>query len=160
MSNKPAIPAWQRASTDASSSPPQSQTQQNSPERSTEAPTPTEEDVEEPVEAPKPTEEDVVDVNDESAQPDEVSLLEQASRFLDDPTIRDAPREKKVAFLQSKGIQPEDIDTLLGVSAQENESVDLDEVGHRAWSTVRPGNAHTTVLKSIFDMFAHWNASC
>ncbi|KAK2758298.1 hypothetical protein FQN54_004144 [Arachnomyces sp. PD_36] len=44
------------------------------------------------------------------------SLLEQASRFLEDESIRDAPTDKKIAFLESKGLRNEDIQKLLGVS--------------------------------------------
>ena len=63
-------------------------------------------------------------------------LLDQASRFLEDPNIRDAPREKKVVFLQAKGVSPEDIETLLGKAVQEDASLDLEAAGARAWSSV------------------------
>jgi hypothetical protein len=39
--------------------------------------------------------------------------LEHARRFLDDDSIKDAPREGKVAFLESKGLKPEQIEQLL-----------------------------------------------
>ncbi|KAL8802850.1 MAG: hypothetical protein Q9182_003537 [Xanthomendoza sp. 2 TL-2023] len=45
--------------------------------------------------------------------PPRVALLEQASKFLAEDDIRDAPREKKIAFLQSKGLVDEEISTLL-----------------------------------------------
>ncbi|KAL9632833.1 MAG: hypothetical protein Q9164_005066 [Protoblastenia rupestris] len=41
------------------------------------------------------------------------SLLEKASRFLEDDEIRDAPMEKKHRFLESKGLSPSDIELLL-----------------------------------------------
>ncbi|PGH12835.1 hypothetical protein AJ79_04059 [Helicocarpus griseus UAMH5409] len=44
------------------------------------------------------------------------SLIEQASRFLEDESIRDAPTDKKIAFLESKGLQNDDIHKLLGIS--------------------------------------------
>ncbi|EEQ87591.1 peroxin 14/17 [Blastomyces dermatitidis ER-3] len=44
------------------------------------------------------------------------TLIEQASRFLEDESIRDAPTDKKVSFLESKGLNNEDIQKLLGVS--------------------------------------------
>ncbi|OJD26841.1 hypothetical protein ACJ73_01762 [Blastomyces percursus] len=44
------------------------------------------------------------------------TLIEQASRFLEDESIRDAPTDKKVAFLESKCLNNEDIQKLLGVS--------------------------------------------
>ncbi|KAK2777712.1 hypothetical protein FQN52_002989 [Onygenales sp. PD_12] len=48
--------------------------------------------------------------------PSKETLLEQASRFLDDESIRDAPTDKKIAFLESKGLQNDDIQKLLGIS--------------------------------------------
>ncbi|CAE7025637.1 hypothetical protein P3342_005627 [Pyrenophora teres f. teres] len=112
MSNKPSIPAWQRASADnaASSSPPE-QEDASAQQQSVEAPTPTEDDVE--------SEDGGVQLSESSESGD---LLEQASRFLDDPAIRDAPREKKVAFLESKGVSAGDIETLLGDKMEEGDS--------------------------------------
>ncbi|EAW14145.1 peroxisomal membrane protein PEX14 [Aspergillus clavatus NRRL 1] len=42
-------------------------------------------------------------------------LLEQAAKFLQDDSIRNAPIDRKVSFLESKGLQSEEIDQLLGV---------------------------------------------
>lgn len=50
----------------------------------------------------------------ESTSPSELPLLEQARKFLEDESIRDAPRERKVAFLETKGVSPEQIEQLLG----------------------------------------------
>jgi hypothetical protein len=120
MSNKPAIPDWQRASADNAAA----------------SPEPEEARAQDAVEAPTPTEDDV-EGEDGGEQPSQSSeLLEQASRFLEDATIRDAPRERKVAFLQSKGVSTEDIETLLGTEPQEDTHTDLEEVGQRAWSAV------------------------
>jgi hypothetical protein len=123
MSDKPGIPSWQRASADsptASSS--ESKQQAESSQHSAQSALPV-------VQAPTPTEDDLEDSSSET-------LLDQASRFLDDATIRDAPREKKVAFLASKGVTAEDIETLLGDSAQEDSHTELEEAGERAWLTV------------------------
>jgi hypothetical protein len=120
MSNKPAIPEWQRASADNAAS----------------SPEPDEAHAQHAVEAPTPTEDDI-EQSEKEAQPSESSeLLDQASRFLEDDTIRDAPREKKVAFLQSKGVSAEDIESLLGTEPQENTHAELEKVGEQAWSTV------------------------
>ncbi|KAI4657747.1 uncharacterized protein J4E78_006135 [Alternaria triticimaculans] len=131
MANKPAIPEWQRASADnaaASAEPEEARAQ-----HAVEAPTPTEDDVEK---------------EDKEEQPSESSeLLDQASRFLEDDTIRDAPREKKVAFLQSKGVSPEDIETLLGQEPQESTNAELEAVGERAWSEVSAGTRRLKRLK-------------
>jgi hypothetical protein len=120
MSGKPAIPEWQRASANNAAAPPE----------------PEETRAQDAVEAPTPTEDDV-EGDDREEQPSQSSeLLEQASRFLEDETIRDAPREKKVAFLQSKGVSTEDIEALLGTEPQEDTHAELDKVGEQARSTV------------------------
>jgi hypothetical protein len=125
MSNKPNIPSWQRVSaentapTTATPEPEQQPEPAEQPEQSTS-----------PVaEAPVPTEADL----DKS---ESVDLLEQARRFLDDSTVRDAPREKKVAFLESKGVSATDIETLLGVDSKEEQQDVLEDAGERAWLTV------------------------
>ncbi|OCT54198.1 peroxin 14/17 [Cladophialophora carrionii] len=46
--------------------------------------------------------------------PSEPPLLEQAQKSLEDESIRDASRESKVEFLQKKGLQPDEIEKLLG----------------------------------------------
>jgi hypothetical protein len=44
------------------------------------------------------------------------ALIEQASRFLEEESIRDAPIDRKISFLESKGLQNDEIQKLLGVS--------------------------------------------
>jgi hypothetical protein len=134
MSDKPKIPSWQRAApesplttlTEAAQESEQHSEPTEQPELSTspvaDAPTPTEDDLEEP---------------------ETTTLLDQAQRFLDDATIRDAPREKKAAFLESKGVSAGDIETLLGAESQEKPSVEMDEAGERAWSTVSLTSSHS-----------------
>jgi hypothetical protein len=43
-------------------------------------------------------------------------LLDQASKFLQDESIRDASTDRKVSFLESKGLTSDEIQQLLGVS--------------------------------------------
>jgi hypothetical protein len=124
MSDKPRIPSWQRTSPDSSPSSPAAAELQPIP-----APQP-EQGSTPAVEEPTPTESDF-------EEPKSVGLLEQASRFLDDPKIRGAPRETKVAFLESKGVASDDISALLGAETQDNDTVDLEAAGERAWSIVR-----------------------
>ena len=45
------------------------------------------------------------------------TLLEQASRFLLHPDIRDAPHERKVSFLEGKALRPDEIQQLLESSS-------------------------------------------
>lgn len=119
--SKPSIPAWQRTATNDPSN--LSTEEQPKPDNAAEDST-------------KP----VAEESASSETPEEVErdtdLLAQASRFLEDPNIRDAPREKKAVFLQAKGVSSGDIETLLGKAIDENASPDLDEAGARAWSTV------------------------
>lgn len=49
----------------------------------------------------------------------ELPLLEQARKFLEDESIRNAPRERKVAFLKEKGLTSSYIDTLLGSESEQ-----------------------------------------
>lgn len=120
MSDKPKIPDWQRPTTDSAS-----------PSPIADEPTP-----EQPAQAPIPTEEDLPSAEGDGQRGERTELLEQASRFLDDPAIRDASREKKVMFLESKGVGAEDIEELLGATPQEEDVSGLEEAGERAWLSV------------------------
>ncbi|KAF1812497.1 hypothetical protein P152DRAFT_466406 [Eremomyces bilateralis CBS 781.70] len=64
-----------------------------------------------------------VAVGDVDAASAEASLRDQATKFLQDPSIQDASRERKVAFLESKGIPRSDAETLLGPEVQSVEEV-------------------------------------
>jgi hypothetical protein len=69
-------------------------------------------------------------------------LLEQARKFLQDPTIRDEPIERKKAFLRSKGIEDKTISELFAKDAEEEaEKGDMgSEISQEAassWSKVR-----------------------
>lgn len=52
------------------------------------------------------------------------TLLNQATKFLQDDDIRDAPTERKVAFLESKGLSELEIEGLLADSRNEDHSSD------------------------------------
>ncbi|KAE8376446.1 peroxisomal membrane anchor protein conserved region-domain-containing protein [Aspergillus bertholletiae] len=43
-------------------------------------------------------------------------LLQQATKFLEDESLRDAPLDRKISFLESKGLRQDEINSLLGVS--------------------------------------------
>ncbi|KAL8875407.1 MAG: hypothetical protein Q9198_006232 [Flavoplaca austrocitrina] len=49
----------------------------------------------------------------EPPPPPRASIIEQASRFLNEDDIKDAPRERKIAFLRSKGLTEEEVSRLL-----------------------------------------------
>ncbi|KAF2277688.1 DUF726-domain-containing protein [Westerdykella ornata] len=107
MATKSGIPSWQRA-TSSQSSPTgvesTSKPEQSQPEKQSTSPPTT----------------GTENASQTDAQPDNQTLLKQASRFLEDPAIRDAPREKKVAFLESRGVKADDIETLLAPAKTEN----------------------------------------
>lgn len=119
--SKPAIPAWQRTAT--TDPPTLSAEQEPKPENAAEDST-------------KPVAEDFTRQEAAGEDAQKTDLLHQASRFLEDPNIRGAPREKKVVFLQAKGVSSEDIETLLGKAISQGASPDLEAAGARAWSTV------------------------
>ncbi|EEH11507.1 peroxin 14/17 [Histoplasma capsulatum G186AR] len=66
------------------------------------------------------------------------TLIEQASVFLEDESIRDAPADKKIAFLESKGLENADIQKLLRVprspeatnAGTKSPSISTDSVKH------------------------------
>ncbi|KAF3480517.1 peroxin 14/17 [Arthroderma uncinatum] len=73
--------------------------------------------------------------SDDTAMPEQSSstelesketLIEQARRFLQDESISDAPTDKKIAFLESKGLSNDDIHTVLGVSRNVEATADDD----------------------------------
>ncbi|OJZ91644.1 hypothetical protein ASPFODRAFT_38763 [Aspergillus luchuensis CBS 106.47] len=55
------------------------------------------------------------------------ALIEQAAKFLEDESIRDAPTDRKVTFLQSKGLREDEINTLLGISSSTPKASDTTE---------------------------------
>ncbi|KAF2116483.1 peroxisomal membrane anchor protein conserved region-domain-containing protein [Lophiotrema nucula] len=119
MSNKAKIPPWQHAPT------PPPDVSAIAQESKSETPAETE--------APSADE-----AASNGSQSGDVSLLEQASRFLEDSTIRDAPREKKVAFLQSKGVATEEIEKLLGQETRNEDAINISEAGEKAWTKKAP----------------------
>jgi hypothetical protein len=48
--------------------------------------------------------------------PSRESVIEQAKRFLQEDEVRNASTDKKISFLESKGLTSEEIQTLLGVT--------------------------------------------
>lgn len=69
--------------------------------------------------APAITADDDQDQTNNSSQtespPARISLVEQASKFLEDKSIKDAPVELKIKFLESKGLDHNQIANLLGI---------------------------------------------
>ncbi|KAJ4297736.1 hypothetical protein N0V90_005631 [Kalmusia sp. IMI 367209] len=129
MSNKPSIPSWQRVQANPSPAPEAQPSSEQQPESSP-APRAEESTAEEaPTSEPEPEPES-------GSGSHSAPLLDQARRFLEDATIRDAPREKKVEFLKSKGVAAEDIEKLLSTTTGDDASLDITDLGERAWSSV------------------------
>ncbi|KAK6385755.1 hypothetical protein LTS17_001327 [Exophiala oligosperma] len=59
---------------------------------------------------------------DVSSSSSELPLLEQARKFLEEESIRDASRERKVAFLEQKGLTADQIEQLLSPKQEEEAS--------------------------------------
>lgn len=111
------IPAWQqnyKSNKDPSSTTAQPATDNHPPTATTTSPT----------------------TSDSDASSD-LSLLEQAKRFLEDESIRNAPREEKVAFLETKGVSSDTIHALL-----DSENVS---------STTSSQNEGISDMKTIYD---------
>ncbi|PKX99101.1 peroxisomal membrane protein PEX14 [Aspergillus novofumigatus IBT 16806] len=49
-------------------------------------------------------------------------LIEQARKFLQDDSLRDAPIDRKITFLESKGLRSQEIDSLLAISRDADSS--------------------------------------
>ena len=70
--------------------------------------------------AQKPLQED--DKPKSEPESNAAAKLEQARKFLEDDEVKDAPTDKKIEFLESKGVRNEDIQSLLGVSKNQESS--------------------------------------
>lgn len=99
------IPAWQHATSipgaeDVTAEP---------------APEPTKADAKEPAHEPARSEgPEGPEGSEGSRSKDDIDdLRDHASKFLSDASIKDAPRERKVAFLESKGLKQGEIELLL-----------------------------------------------
>ena len=75
-----------------------------------------------------------------TAPSQELDPLEHARRFLDDDSIKNASRERKVEFLETKGLKPEQIEDLLSTQQEPDDAKadgDLKTV-HDSTTTVEP----------------------
>lgn len=61
------------------------------------------------------------------------TMIEQARKFLQEDDVRNATTDKKIAFLESKGLLPEEIKTLLGVTRNEEASSTSPQVRSSPW---------------------------
>lgn len=64
--------------------------------------------------AQKPLQQDDKPV--EEPKPSRETVLARARKFLEEDEVKDASTDKKIAFLESKGLESEDIQDLLGVT--------------------------------------------
>ena len=118
--DKLTIPSWQRAQSTTPTSPPTSNTEEPTQQRQAES-------------TPEPGAEGFAEHRPAA---EGVSLLEQTSKFLKDPSIRDAPRDRKAAFLETKGLSKDEVEKLLGVELEQDTSSKLLKEGEEAWSKV------------------------
>ncbi|KAJ5540991.1 hypothetical protein N7494_006067 [Penicillium frequentans] len=111
----PSIPAWQRQ---AASPADQSPSQSPSPSPSSD-------------DAPAPTSRE--------------DLINQASRFLEDESIRDSSTDRKVAFLESKGLNPDEIQQLLGVTRNQEATSSNASTDDNAQETPQTSSASSEI---------------
>lgn len=81
-----------------------------------------------------------------SVSADRETLLEQASRFLQEESIRNAPIDKKVSFLESKGLENDEIQKLLGVSR--NSETAQDQTQDQKQASATPESSQATSAAS------------
>jgi hypothetical protein len=58
--------------------------------------------------------------------PSRETIIEQAKKFLEEDEVRDASTDKKVAFLESKGLRNEEIQDLLNITMNPEASSEVD----------------------------------
>lgn len=71
------------------------------------------------------------------------ALVEQASRFLEDASIRDAPTDRKISFLESKGLKNDEVQELLGVSRNPEASSTAEEAPSDTKEAPEPSTPQT-----------------
>lgn len=96
----PSEPDWQRA-----------QSEEPAPEASVSDPEPSYRAEADTATGDSSTEDDVA--TPASGSVEEEDKLSVARRFLENETVRDAPRDQKIAFLKSKDVADDDIEKLL-----------------------------------------------
>jgi Pex14 N-terminal domain len=65
-----------------------------------------------------------------SGAPSREAVIENARRFLQEDEVRNAPTDKQIAFLESKGLQVQEIHELLGTIQSNDVSSSETEVRH------------------------------
>ncbi|KAF4624943.1 hypothetical protein G7Y89_g13226 [Cudoniella acicularis] len=68
------------------------------------------------------------------------AVLEQARKFLEEEEVKDATTDKKIAFLETKGLKNEEIQELLGVSRNLEASSDASSASELKQQTLLPHN--------------------
>lgn len=58
----------------------------------------------------------------ETQSPNRESLIDQAKKFLEEDEVRNASTDKKISFLESKGLNNEEIQSLIGITRQADAS--------------------------------------
>lgn len=80
--------------------------------------------------------------NSESAKEEEPEsrekIVSQAKQFLEEDEVRDASTDKKIAFLESKGLQESEIQELLGVTKNKEASAATPQPSPAAKTTIPP----------------------
>ncbi|KAL8937183.1 MAG: hypothetical protein Q9216_004557 [Gyalolechia sp. 2 TL-2023] len=73
-----------------------------------------------------------------AASPPRATLLAQASKFLDEDEIKDAPEDRKIAFLETKGLTQEEISKLLDRPSESADAPPPKEAGTEETTETAP----------------------
>jgi hypothetical protein len=65
---------------------------------------------------------DVKEEKEDTPTPNRETVIEQAKKFLEEDEVRNASTDKKIAFLEGKGLRREEIEGLLGITRNEEAS--------------------------------------
>lgn len=84
--------------------------------------------------------------------PSRAIVIEKAKKFLQEDEVKDASADKKIQFLETKGLTKEEIEGLLGVSSNEEAtslkvSLSKDHIYHISDSGIRPPNPLNNLYK-------------
>ncbi|KAI4158588.1 MAG: hypothetical protein LQ342_007286 [Letrouitia transgressa] len=83
------------------------------------------------------------------------ALIDQATKFLDEDDVKTAPTERKIRFLQTKGLTEEEIYQLLNLSADDNHSPDVEEQPNTSSQSPSQPNPPTSSSKDTVPIITY-----
>jgi hypothetical protein len=89
---------------------------------------------------------EVKEVKEEKPTPSRETVIEQAKKFLEEDEVRNSSTDKKIAFLEGKGLRQEEIEGLLGISR--NEEASSNSVHLPSFHSSKPSSNNTSQISS------------